>query len=93
MTEKTEEIKKDEPILPIDEPEEDKESLGETAKTIVIAVLLALLVRTFLYEPFNILRPRWSRTCWWGITCSFRNILMATAAIRSPSGSEGLTDA
>lgn len=33
---------------------EDKETLGETAKTVVIAVLLALLVRTFLYEPFNI---------------------------------------
>ncbi|HOO50305.1 MAG TPA: signal peptidase I [Alphaproteobacteria bacterium] len=30
------------------------ETLGETAKTVVIAVLLALLVRTFLFEPFNI---------------------------------------
>lgn len=53
MTEKTEDIKQTETIPPVEEPEE-KESLGETAKTIVIAVLLALLVRTFLYEPFNI---------------------------------------
>ena len=28
--------------------------LGEMAKTALIAVLLALLIRTFLYEPFNI---------------------------------------
>ncbi len=34
--------------------DEHHETLGETAKTVVIAVLLALLVRTFLYEPFNI---------------------------------------
>lgn len=30
------------------------ETLGETAKTILIAIILALLVRTFLFEPFNI---------------------------------------
>lgn len=37
-----------------EEIEEEGESLGETAKTVIIAILLALLVRTFLYEPFNI---------------------------------------
>lgn len=31
-----------------------KEELGEFFKTALIAVLLALLIRTFLYEPFNI---------------------------------------
>ncbi len=31
-----------------------KEEIGEFAKTIIIAVALALLIRTFLYEPFNI---------------------------------------
>jgi signal peptidase I len=31
-----------------------KEEIGEFAKTIIIAVLLAVLIRTFLYEPFNI---------------------------------------
>lgn len=31
-----------------------KDSLGETVKTVVIAILIALVVRTFLYEPFNI---------------------------------------
>jgi len=31
-----------------------KEEVGEFAKTIIIAVALALLIRTFLYEPFNI---------------------------------------
>lgn len=32
----------------------DKGEIGEFAKTAVIAVLLALVIRTFLYEPFNI---------------------------------------
>lgn len=31
-----------------------KEDWGELAKTAVIAVLLAVLIRTFLFEPFNI---------------------------------------
>lgn len=31
-----------------------REEVGEFAKTIIIAVLLAILIRTFLYEPFNI---------------------------------------
>lgn len=31
-----------------------KEEVSEFAKTIIIAVALALLIRTFLYEPFNI---------------------------------------
>lgn len=32
----------------------EKEEVGELAKTIVIALMLALVIRTFLYEPFNI---------------------------------------
>lgn len=32
----------------------DKEEIGEFAKTAIIAVLLAIVIRTFLYEPFNI---------------------------------------
>ena len=32
----------------------DKEEIGEFAKTAIIAILLALIIRTFLYEPFNI---------------------------------------
>lgn len=32
----------------------DKEEMSEFAKTAIIAVLLALIIRTFLYEPFNI---------------------------------------
>lgn len=31
-----------------------REEIGEFTKTILIAVFLALLIRTFLYEPFNI---------------------------------------
>lgn len=31
-----------------------KEEVSEFAKTIIIAVFLAVLIRTFLYEPFNI---------------------------------------
>lgn len=33
---------------------EEKSEMGEFAKTAIIAVLLALVIRTFLYEPFNI---------------------------------------
>ena len=33
---------------------EQKESVGEVARTAMIAILLALIVRTFLFEPFNI---------------------------------------
>lgn len=32
----------------------DKEEISELAKTIIIALFLALAIRTFLYEPFNI---------------------------------------
>jgi signal peptidase I len=32
----------------------DKEEISELAKTVIIALLLALTIRTFLYEPFNI---------------------------------------
>ncbi len=31
-----------------------REEIGEFAKTILIAVVLAIIIRTFLYEPFNI---------------------------------------
>lgn len=33
---------------------EEKEDWGELAKTTVIAILLAMIIRTFLFEPFNI---------------------------------------
>jgi len=33
---------------------EEKGEMGEFAKTAIIAVLLALVIRTFLFEPFNI---------------------------------------
>lgn len=32
----------------------NKEEMGEFAKTAIIAVLLAMFIRTFLFEPFNI---------------------------------------
>ena len=28
--------------------------MGETARTVIIAVLIAFFIRTFAYEPFNI---------------------------------------
>ena len=40
--------KEDQPV------QEKKEDWGELAKTTVIAILLAMLIRTFLFEPFNI---------------------------------------
>lgn len=41
------------PIAPVEKPEE-KETIGEVARSGMIAILLALIVRTFLFEPFNI---------------------------------------
>jgi signal peptidase I len=35
-------------------PRQEKETIGEVARTGLIAILLALIVRTFLFEPFNI---------------------------------------
>lgn len=39
--------------IPAKSPEE-KESIGEVARSGFIAILLAIIVRTFLFEPFNI---------------------------------------
>ena len=43
---------------PNSKPEEPKlsakEEIGEFAKTVIIAVILTLIIRTFFYEPFNI---------------------------------------
>lgn len=36
------------------EKPQEKETLGEVARSGMIAILLALIVRTFLFEPFNI---------------------------------------
>lgn len=41
-------------VKPHEPPLTAKEELNEFFKTAVIAVLLAVLIRTFLYEPFNI---------------------------------------
>lgn len=38
---------------PVAKPEE-KETIGEVARSGMIAIVLALIVRTFLFEPFNI---------------------------------------
>ena len=45
---KAEAAKKDEPKKP------EEESWVETVKTIVYALLIALVIRTFLFQPFNI---------------------------------------
>ena len=44
-------IKDDKTQAPV---EQKKEDWGELAKTTVIAILLAMIIRTFLFEPFNI---------------------------------------
>lgn len=36
------------------EKDREKESIGEVARSGLIAILLAMIVRTFLFEPFNI---------------------------------------
>ncbi|MCB9979278.1 MAG: signal peptidase I [Rhodospirillales bacterium] len=43
-----------EPPAPIEAPLSDKEDWGEFFRTALYAVILALVIRTFLYEPFNI---------------------------------------
>ncbi len=37
-----------------EKPQDREETLGEFAKTAILAVLLALFIRTFFFEPFNI---------------------------------------
>ena len=54
MSEKTEKIKDEGEGKKREAPLTAKEEVSEFAKTIIIAVCLALLIRTFLYEPFNI---------------------------------------
>ena len=39
---------------PSQKPKDANESLTETVKTIVYALLIALVIRTFLFQPFNI---------------------------------------
>ena len=50
--EKTSELP--DPIVPAKDAAAESESLGEVATTFLIAVILTLLFRTFLFEPFNI---------------------------------------
>lgn len=50
MSEKTEDIKEQD----VEAPLNAKEELGEFFKTAMIAVVLAILIRTFMFEPFNI---------------------------------------
>jgi signal peptidase I len=54
MAEELQKIKDDNAVKPHEPPLTAKEELGEFFKTAMIAVFLALLIRTFLYEPFNI---------------------------------------
>lgn len=37
-----------------DKTQPPPDSIGETARTIIFAILIALVIRTFLFEPFNI---------------------------------------
>jgi signal peptidase I len=36
---------------------------AETVKTVVYAILIAVVVRTVAFEPFNIPSARWCRRC------------------------------
>ena len=37
-----------------EKPKEEKETIGDLAKTAFLAILLAMMIRTFMFEPFNI---------------------------------------
>jgi signal peptidase I len=50
----TESLPKDERPAEATAPLSAKEELGEFFKTALVAVILALIIRTFLFEPFNI---------------------------------------
>ena len=54
MTEKLENTDGKLDEKPRSPPLNAREELGEFFRTAVIAVILALLIRSFLYEPFNI---------------------------------------
>lgn len=54
MTEKIDQDTKEAEGESVEVPLNAKEELGEFFKTAMIAVVLAILIRTFLFEPFNI---------------------------------------
>jgi signal peptidase I len=54
-THATDEIPKDEKLAgPVTTKKQEGESWVETVKTVVYALLIALVIRTFLFQPFNI---------------------------------------
>ena len=58
-----------------------------TVKTVTYALLIAVVIRTFLFQPYNIPRPRWKPPCWSAIISSSRNSPMAIAGTHSRSAS------
>lgn len=64
----------------IEEKNKD-ESLGETFKTVIYAIVIAGLIRTFLFEPFKIPSGSMYPTLEIGDFCLFPNILTAIRAI------------
>jgi len=57
----------------------------EILKTVGAALLIALVLRIFLFQPYTIPSRRWSRTCSRATTSSSPSSTTASAAIRSPS--------
>ena len=56
--------------------------IGETIRVVFHALIIALVIRTFLFQPFNIPSGSMKATLWSAIICSCRNIPMATATSR-----------
>ncbi len=61
--------------------------IAETVKTIVWAAVIAVVIRTFAYEPFSIPSGSMIPTLLIGDYLSCRRPPMATAAIPSPGAS------
>ena len=63
---------------------DQKRRLGETVKIVIQALLLALVVRTFLFQPFNIPSGSMRRRCWSATICSSRNTPTAISRYSLP---------
>jgi signal peptidase I len=58
---------------------------AETVRVVFHALIIALVIRTFLFQPFNIPSGSMIPTCWSAIICSCRNIPTATPTTRCRS--------
>ena len=46
-----------------------KSLIREYGEALLVALVLAFVIRTFVVQAYKIPRNPWSRPCWWATTC------------------------